>query len=165
MDLDILNINLHTKNEVRWSRHSKVRAKTRHTDILFAPVTLTLTRWPWYTNLTQIFWNVPYIKNKVSRPRLSNEQDRHSQTDWQIWPNVLLCHIRTHTDITIIKQVACWWWWRQCWWYSDDNYDDNDNDSNDAGNCVDNKHPTDCETQLAWKCLFTPNFLADAFDP
>jgi len=22
----------------------------------FAPVTLTLTRWPWYTKLTKIFW-------------------------------------------------------------------------------------------------------------
>jgi len=24
--------------------------------MLFAPVTLTLTQWPWYTKLTLIFW-------------------------------------------------------------------------------------------------------------
>ena len=28
-----------------------------------------------------------------------------------------------------------------------------------------NKHPMGCDTQLAWKCLFTPTFLAGSFDP
>ena len=43
LDLGVLKMYLHTKNEVSRSRHFKVRARTGHIDTLFAPVTLTLT--------------------------------------------------------------------------------------------------------------------------
>ena len=43
---------LRTKNEFRCSRTQKLRAHTGHTDTPFAPVTLTLTRWPLYMNST-----------------------------------------------------------------------------------------------------------------
>jgi len=32
--------------------------QTERTYMLFDPVTLTLTQWPWYMNFTWVFWNV-----------------------------------------------------------------------------------------------------------
>ena len=42
LDLDILKMYLHTKNEVCRSKHSKV-TRPQHTETHFGPVTLTLT--------------------------------------------------------------------------------------------------------------------------
>ena len=54
---------------------------------IYATVTLTFTRWPWHTNLTQIFRRCAmHIKNKVSRSKFSKDTARtrhirHKQTD------------------------------------------------------------------------------------
>ena len=52
LDPDILKIYLNYENEVCRSRHSEVRAQAGQRDRFFAHVTLTLTQWPWYKNLT-----------------------------------------------------------------------------------------------------------------
>jgi len=45
LDLDVLKMYLRIKNEICRSRRSEARVRTGgHTDTLFAPVTLTLTR-------------------------------------------------------------------------------------------------------------------------
>jgi len=52
-------------------RLSAVRAPTVQTDTrtVFAPVTLTLTQWPWFTEVSWIFWRCPEQQNKVSMSR------------------------------------------------------------------------------------------------
>ena len=47
--LEIPQLYLHTENEHVRSRHSKLRARTTHTDRVFALVTLILTRYDFHT--------------------------------------------------------------------------------------------------------------------
>ena len=56
--LSVLKMYLHIRSKVYWSKHSKVRAWTDERDTPFVPVTLTLTRWPWYATVTDIFWYI-----------------------------------------------------------------------------------------------------------
>ena len=61
------------------SRLSNIKPRTEHTDTLFAPVTLTLTRWPWYTKLTWVFWRCTCIpKMKFMGPGFQRFQ-KHGQ--------------------------------------------------------------------------------------
>jgi len=71
--------------------------RTGHTDTLFAPVTLTLTRWPWSTTLR--------TKNEVSRSRISKVRSRTGWRDRQTRSNVLapricgMVKLNTHTTV------------------------------------------------------------------
>ena len=48
-----------------------------------APVTLTLTQWPWHTRLTYIFWRHTFISNGVFRSRISKVKAQTGETDRQ----------------------------------------------------------------------------------
>jgi len=64
----------------------------------FAPVTLTLTRWPWHMNLTRRFWRHT-LGTKVNFPgqgfqKLEHHKQTDRQTHRQTRPNTLPRRIR-----------------------------------------------------------------------
>ena len=98
LDLDTIKIYQYTKDEVPNSRHLKVIAWT----VFLAPVTLTLTLWPWFSILTQISWRCTFIHKKKflaqGFKKLLPEQHKHilSSCDLDHDPMTLILEPNLH---------------------------------------------------------------------